>query len=236
MNIDAFFKVSYGLYIVSSFDGLKLNGHISNTVFQVSANPARFAVASSKDNLTTDFIEKSNAFSISVISQDVDLEFLSPWGFKSGTEINKFSSIKYKTAKTGAPIPLENNIAWFDCEVKQRIDVGTHILYIGEVLESEVLDDTATPLTYDYYRNVIKGVSPKNAPTFLGKHEDDLVSELKVLDNQLYKCTVCGYIYDPEVGDPDSGIKAGTNFEDIPEDWECPVCGVTKKDFVAVDF
>ena len=46
-----------------------------------------------------------------------------------------------------------------------------------------------------------------------------------------YVCTVCGYIYDPEAGDPDSGIKPGTPFEKIPDDWECPECGAKKSDF-----
>jgi len=46
-----------------------------------------------------------------------------------------------------------------------------------------------------------------------------------------YVCTVCGYVYDPAVGDPDSGIKPGTPFEDIPDGWECPVCGTEKIDF-----
>lgn len=46
-----------------------------------------------------------------------------------------------------------------------------------------------------------------------------------------YVCDVCGYIYDPEVGDPDSGIAPGTPFEEIPDDWSCPDCGVTKEDF-----
>ncbi|MBO6102963.1 MAG: rubredoxin [Opitutales bacterium] len=46
-----------------------------------------------------------------------------------------------------------------------------------------------------------------------------------------YKCIPCGYVYDPEQGDPDSGIPAGTAFEDLPEDWVCPVCGVGKDDF-----
>lgn len=50
-----------------------------------------------------------------------------------------------------------------------------------------------------------------------------------------YYCTVCEWIYDPEVGDPDSGIAPGTRFEDIPEDWACPVCGVTKENFVIVE-
>ena len=54
---------------------------------------------------------------------------------------------------------------------------------------------------------------------------------LEVFDMKKYVCDVCGYVYDPAIGDPDSGIEPGTAFEDIPEDWECPDCGVTKEDF-----
>ena len=50
-----------------------------------------------------------------------------------------------------------------------------------------------------------------------------------------YICDVCGWIYDPEVGDPDSGLAPGTLFEDIPDDWECPECGVGKEDFSVVE-
>jgi len=46
-----------------------------------------------------------------------------------------------------------------------------------------------------------------------------------------YQCTVCGYVYDPEVGDPDNGIKPGIPFEDLPDDWVCPLCGVGKEEF-----
>lgn len=50
-----------------------------------------------------------------------------------------------------------------------------------------------------------------------------------------YVCTVCGYVYDPEVGDPDAGIAPGTAFEDLPDDFVCPVCGVDKTMFEAQD-
>ncbi len=50
-----------------------------------------------------------------------------------------------------------------------------------------------------------------------------------------YECNVCGWVYDPTVGDPDSGIKPGTAFEDIPDDWTCPECGVGKDDFEVVE-
>lgn len=49
-----------------------------------------------------------------------------------------------------------------------------------------------------------------------------------------YRCKICGYIYDPEVGDPMGGIDPGTAFEDIPNDWRCPICGITKDDFEEV--
>jgi rubredoxin len=49
-----------------------------------------------------------------------------------------------------------------------------------------------------------------------------------------YRCIVCGHVYDPEVGDPDGGISAGTAFEDIPDTWFCPECGATKADFEPV--
>ncbi len=53
------------------------------------------------------------------------------------------------------------------------------------------------------------------------------------MDN--YVCTVCGYVYDPQQGDPDNGIEPGTKFEDVPDDWDCPVCGASKDDFEVED-
>ena len=50
-----------------------------------------------------------------------------------------------------------------------------------------------------------------------------------------YVCTICGYVYDPEQGDPDNGVPAGTKWEDVPDDWECPVCGASKEDFEKED-
>ena len=62
------------------------------------------------------------------------------------------------------------------------------------------------------------------------------VRTLKTIMNMdKYVCDVCGYIYDPAVGDPDDGIEPGTAFEDLPEDWLCPLCGVGKDEFSKVD-
>jgi|UniRef100_A0A7V3NT29 rubredoxin len=50
-----------------------------------------------------------------------------------------------------------------------------------------------------------------------------------------YRCTICGYVYDPAIGDPDGGIAPGTPFEQIPDDWVCPVCGASKEDFEPIE-
>ncbi len=237
MNQEALFKITYGLYVVSATDGQQMTGHISNTAFQITADPVRFAVASNKDNLTTDFIIKNKAFSISVLAQDVDLNFLGPWGFKSGREVSKFDAVQHKIGELGSPILLEKTVAYFDCKLAETIDTGTHLLFIGDVIDMDVVAENATPLTYEYYRSVIKGISPKNAPTYIADHDESIEAKAEKKDpkKRCYQCTVCGLIYDPEEGDPDSGIAPGTSFEDIPDNWTCPVCGVTKDDFKAID-
>lgn len=239
MDINAFFKVTYGLYIVSSMDGDQYNGHINNTVFQISAEPAKFAVASHKDNLTTSFIQKSKTFSVSILQEDISMEFVGPWGFKSGKDIDKFTECDYKTGKTGCPIVLDKAIAWIECRVSESIDTGSHILFIGDVVDAEILQADLPPLSYAYYRSVVKGLSPENAPTYVAKvdkteekKEPDPEDSSDTIKASQYKCIVCGYMYDPEEGDPGKGIAPGTTFEDLPEDWTCPVCGVGKNEFV----
>jgi flavin reductase (DIM6/NTAB) family NADH-FMN oxidoreductase RutF/rubredoxin len=235
MDIKSFFKVSYGLYILSSRDGDRLNGHISNTVFQVTAEPARFAVATHKDNLTTEYIRKSKVFSISILEQDVDLEFLGPWGFRSGRDTDKFEHTGYKFGKSGAPVVLDKSIAYIDCELKEEIDTGTHILFIGNVVDARILDDKKKPLTYAYYRDVIKGLSPENSPTYT---DNSKLAELEVEEEaelKKFQCLVCGFVYDPAEGDPAKGIPPGTSFEDLPDDWTCPICGVGKSEFKSID-
>jgi rubredoxin len=175
---------------------------------------------------------------VSVLQQDVTLEFIGPWGFKSGKDTDKFRGVSYKTGVTGVPVVLEKAVAYLECELVNEIDTGTHILFVGKVADARILDHYHQPLTYSYYREVIKGLSPENSPTFFGeKHEKQYVAEpVEKKDTpKKYRCSVCGYIYDPEEGDPHAGISPGTAFEDIPDDWYCPICGVSKKDFVVID-
>jgi len=242
IDIDALFKVSYGLYIVCSGDKNKGNGYISNTVFQVTANPPRFATCCSKDNYTAEFIKNSGAFSVSVLHQNTPSDIFGRFGYKSGRDSDKLEGMDIRYGETGVPIVLNEAIAFLECKVIETQDLGTHLMFIAELVQSEVLDKAAEPITYLYYREVKKAVAPKNAPTYVDKSKlskepaDKEESTLKEESGtaKKYKCTACGYIYDPEEGDPDGGIAPGTRFEDIPDNWVCPICGTEKEDFIEV--
>jgi rubredoxin len=124
---------------------------------------------------------------------------------------------------------LGSGVLIFECEVVQQFDVGSHLLFIGKVLDSELLNADADPLTYAWYREVRKGKAPKNAPTYIDPEK--LKKPVEALAATEHYCTACGYIYHPEEGDPNAGIAQGTSFEDLPADWVCPVCGAEKSDF-----
>jgi rubredoxin len=150
--------------------------------------------------------------------------------------MNKFENVNTITAQTGAPIVTDSSVAWFDCKVVETHEIGTHILFIGEVIDYDVIDEEANPMTYAYYHKVRKGLSPKNSPTHI---DEDKLREAQKEEsgeeasspNETWTCQMCHYNYDPETGDPITGIPPGTAFEDLPDDWVCPLCGATKDMF-----
>jgi flavin reductase (DIM6/NTAB) family NADH-FMN oxidoreductase RutF len=229
MNVEAFFKVTYGLFVVSTKSDNKLYGYVSNTVFQVTAEPARFAITCSKNNFTSGMIRQSGVFAFSILQQETRPDIIGTFGYRTGKDTDKFSKFNFMTGKTGSPILLDDTIAWFECEVEQTIDAGSHFLFIGKVIDAEVIDPLAEPLTYTYYREVKKGKAPKNAPTYIDPEK--LKQQAQEVVWEKYYCTACGYVYDPAVGDPEHEVPAGTPFEDLPDDWVCPVCGTEKIDF-----
>jgi Conserved protein/domain typically associated with flavoprotein oxygenases, DIM6/NTAB family len=228
MDSKAFHKISYGLYLVCSKKGDKFNGQIANTVIQVTSDPPKIAVAINKENLTNEFIRESKVLTVSILSKEAPMKFIGHFGFKSGRELDKFEGMHYKVGVTGAPIIIENSIAYLEAKVVGSLDVGTHTVFIGEVVGAEVIDEYEEPMTYAYYHEVKRGKSPKNAPTYIKEEKEEKKEVLKIAK---YRCSVCGYVYNPEKGDPDSGIEPGTPFEEIPDDWVCPVCGAGKDQF-----
>ncbi|HQJ52410.1 MAG TPA: flavin reductase [Anaerolineae bacterium] len=226
MNPKAMHKISYGMYIVSSVKSGQINGQIANTAFQTTSEPAMIAVCLNKQNLTHEFVQSSKVFAVSVLSTSTPIEFIGRFGFKSGRDTPKFDGVNHRSGGTGAPIVLDHTIAFVEAEVVDTMDAGTHTVFLGKVVDADVLDPEAEPMTYAYYHAVKGGKSPKTAPTYI---KEEPKKQAKAGDK--WECTVCGYVYDPAVGDPDGGIKPGTAFEDIPDDWVCPVCGAAKSEF-----
>jgi len=224
MNLKALHNISYGLYVVSSKKGDRLNGQIANTVIQVTSEPPNVAVCINKQNLTHEFITQSKAFTASMLSQDTPLSFIGHFGFKSGRELDKFKDVNYRLGESKAPIVLDHTLAYLEAKVINQVDVGTHTIFIGELVGADVLKE-GEPMTYAYYHQVKRGTTPKTAPSYIEERKEVASTMAK------YRCSVCGYVYDPELGDPDGDIKPGTPFEDIPDTWVCPVCGASKDQF-----
>jgi len=224
LNLNTFNKLGYGVYVICSRKDSKFSGQIANTVFQVTAQPPAIAVSINKKNLTHEFMHQSRVFTVSVLSRDTPLPFIGHFGFKSGREIDKFQDVSYRIGVTGAPVVRDNVLAYLEAKVLQEVDVGTHTLFVGEVVAADIIKESE-PLSYSYYHEIKRGTTPKTAPSYIEARKGDQAAMAK------YQCTVCGYIYDPAQGDLDSGIKPGTPFADLPADWVCPVCGVSKDKF-----
>lgn len=167
MAIETLFKVTYGMYIVSSRKGEKYNGLVINTANQVTSSPPCITVFISKENLTHDYILDSKVFSISILRKDTPMKFIGKWGFRSGRDIDKFQETDFKIGGTGAPIVLDHAVGYMDLKLLDHFSVATHTIFIGEVVESEIIEDVE-PLTYSYYRDIKGGRSSKNAPTYDG--------------------------------------------------------------------
>lgn len=198
MNQKAFFKLSYGLYIISTHvDGVDA-GCVANTLHQVTSSPAQLAVTLNKDNYTEQLIEKAGRFTAVVLSENCDMELIKNFGFTSSKYHAKFTSCSYGRDMHGLPYPNKHVSARFSLKVVQTVDLGTHVMFIAEVEEAEVVAEEDV-MTYAYYHQVKNGSTPKNAPSYQEKSE-----------KSGWRCTICGYIYE---GDP------------LPEDFICPLCG-----------
>lgn len=170
---------------------------------------------------------------ISVLSQNTSKEIIANFGYKSGRDTDKFASVEHFTTEDGIPVLSQDALGWFKGEVQSETDLGSHILFLVKVDQCDMLDHEGNPLTYCYYRNVMKGKSPKSAPTYINIEHINQENKEETMNNSgIWVCEVCGYRYDPKEGDPDSGIAPGTPFEDLPDDWVCPLCGVDKTNFV----
>jgi rubredoxin len=142
--------------------------------------------------------------------------------------VDKFEGVHFKLRETLAPIVLDHTIAYLEAKTIGQVKVGTHTVFLGEIIGADVVNE-GEPMTYAYYHQVKRGTTPKSAPSYVEEPKKVLSSIVQ------YKCNICRYIYDPEKGDPDGGIKSGTPFGQIPASWVCPVCGAAKDMFAKIE-
>ncbi len=168
MDLKTLYKISYGMYIVSSKKGERLNGLVSTTVFQTTSEPPTITASINRSALTHEFIEQSGVFGVSILSRETPMKFIGTFGFKSGRDIDKFEGVDYITGESGAPIVLDHAVAYIDARVVSSCNLGTHTLFVGEVVGAKTLNDKDL-MTYAYYHDIKHGRSPKAAPTYIGR-------------------------------------------------------------------
>lgn len=204
-------SLSYGMFAVGVRGDNAPNACIVNTVMQISSLPMTIAVSVNHNNYTNECIKKYGEFTVSVLSESTSGTAIGALGYTSGRDGNKLSNVRYKILREGAPVIREDICCWFLCRVVNTVETVTHTIFIAEpIAGSESIK--GKPMTYDYYKTVIKGKSPKYAPTYVEEREEKA---------EKYVCNICKYEYSDDL----------VPFEELPDDWVCPICGAPKSVF-----
>lgn len=201
MNIDntALFKIGYGLYVVTSFDGNRHNGLIVNTVTQVTNTPNRIAVTINKSNYSHNVIKDAGIMNVCCLSVEAPFSVFQNFGFKSGKDADKFADTPFWASENGLAVPSQYVNAFISLKVEQYIDFDTHGMFVCTITEAKNIVDKET-MTYTYYQDNVK---PKPQPQ----------------KKKGFVCKICGYVYEGEVL-PDDFIcplckHGAADFEEI---------------------
>ena len=164
MDMLALHSIAYGLYAVgvTAPDG-RPSVSIVNALMQITACPPCVCVCVNRKNYTNECIKRSGLFSVSVFSEEATLIQIGSLGFTSGREHDKLASQKYRVDQNGLPLLEDNVCTWFTCRVTGEVEAATHTLFMAEILDAAD-QIVGVPMTYEHYRTVIKGKTPKNAP------------------------------------------------------------------------
>jgi len=218
--MEALMDITYGMYVITTKYNGRNVGCFVNTVSQVTAINPIISVSINKENYTNEALRNVKRFAVSILSEKTSPDVIGRFGFFSSRDTDKFKETKHAEVN-GLPIVMDNICGYAICEVIDIIDTETHDVFLARVIETKKVDNLV-PMTYKYYHETIKGKSPKTAPTYI----EDLKETANSVGNK-YICIVCGHIYDE--------AKEGIKFEDLPEDWICPICGVGKDKFKKVE-
>ena len=164
MDKNALNKLSYGMYVVGTKDENRFCGCIANSLIQITAEPPTIALSINHNNYTNKCIKESKEFSICVLGEKTNPLIIGTFGFRSAKDTDKFANTNYKVINN-LPICSES-CAYLICKLINSVEMSTHTIFIASIEQCEILNND-TPMTYSYYHNIIKGKSPKNAPTYI---------------------------------------------------------------------
>ena len=210
MDNKALYTLQYGVFLLGtkSADGKKINACITNTCFQAANAPTRIAISVIKQNLTCQMIEESGVFTLSVLSKSCSFETIKRFGYQSGRVADKFAGFEYESAANACPYISKEACAVIEGKVCNKLDLGTHMLFIAEVTEAKLLGKEEA-LTYAYYQSDIKNKA--DGATTAGTAAAGPEKKIKG-----WRCKICGYEYDGA---------------ELPAAFECPICGHPAEDF-----
>lgn len=231
----AFHSLSYGMYVIGTAAQGRDFGCVVNTFAQVTSSPLQVSVALNKENATTAAVREAGRFTASCLSEDVTMELIGTFGFHTSTDLDKFAQHASARDAAGMPYVAEQVCSWFSAKVVGELDLGTHVLFIGEVEEAEKVPDSAVPMTYAYYHQVKGGKTPPKASSYLGGEEasdkapaasgsvapaQTVALSADASPKVAWRCTICGHM---------------EYVDELPEDFTCPICGVGKEFFERVE-
>lgn len=206
MDNKALYKLSYGVFVLSTKSKDKANACITNTCIQVANSPTRVAISVLNTNYTCDLIKESKVFSLSLLDVSCAFETIKHFGMQSGRDVDKFDKLPLPVDVNGVPYIDWHSCAVISCKVLDVKDLGSHTLFIAEVSDAKLLSEKE-PLTYADYQNRIK---PK---------PEEKNSDKKIVG---WRCKICGYIYEQDTL-PDDYIcplcgHGKDDFEPVYED------------------
>lgn len=167
MNKNVLRNMTYGMYLISTWGNGKATGCIANSVIQITSDPITVAVSINHKNYTNSCMKNTNRFAVHILGQNIKKEIIGVFGYQTGEASDKFSQIGGYEVSNMLPV-LKEHSGVLICEVVSQMETDTHTIFLGKAIEIE-RGNQDEPMTYSYYHNVIKGKSPKNAPTYLNE-------------------------------------------------------------------
>ena len=198
---EAMYKLTYGLFVLTTTDGEQQNGCIVNTVSMITDNPKRITVFVNKANYSEELLRKTGVFNVSVLSEKTPFDVFKQFGFSSGRDTDKFAGKTYPRTENNLYYIPDYANAVLSAKVVDAYDYDTHTLFVAEVTEAKTLTEDKS-VTYEYYQSNIK---PRPAEA----------KETEAKGGK-WVCKICGYVYEGE---------------ELPADFICPWCKHPAEDF-----